>query len=464
MNTGIDGGEHSLFELINSVFKELNQVDMNTDKIELALDDGSKITKIADVDVKDIKEAIKKIHEQFSKVQNQTNVDLPNALQDAFDRSEKFHSDTKELHDVLELMRTLLADYERNLMNAKDLTSQTVQKFTEVTEQIDTTSEFQKIIEEILKDQKESEFPVHELENVKKLVSDASDKARAVFDESLELLNEASVLELFSKFDDIKNRIKELDEYSPTAEKNLREFTEENSKLLDVIESTLDEAEELQIRAKQQQQEIENLLHEIKDIEKTSKKAVDDKDEIISNARNIYKVLEDFQMRIEESRMQAMQAFEKIPEVLKKISDSKGIVKSLEDKVEESMTVAKDAKQKCTASKTAIDQVLEESGNINTATEALADELDAIFETMSEIHKSQEQNLKSHDNLKKKENKTEDMIQNVKVKMERTRMKEKEVNEKITNALRELEGVMKLLDEYKDVDPEILKEFGKSSK
>ncbi|CAG9800447.1 unnamed protein product [Chironomus riparius] len=459
MITGIDGGEHSLFELINIVFKSVDQIDANTNQIELSLDDGNKLVKIADVKFTDIKEAIRKVQEEFEKVKNQTDTDLPNALQDAFDKSEKFHTDTKELKEIVEKMKRMLADYEKNLMNAKDLISQTLDKFSEISNQIDSNSEILKWIQDTLKEATDSPLPVHELENVKKLTSEAMEKAKSVFDDSLELLNEVSLLELYGKFDDIKSRIKELNDYPITAEADLKKFSDDNSQFLEEMETTIEKAEKLEKKSETQQDKIKELLKEVKDIEKMSKKAIEDKDGIINNARNIFGTLEDFNTKVEESRENARAALEKIPEILKKISDSKEIVKTLENEVEENMKVAQDAKDKNTVIKEEMDKVLEQSSNMKTNTEALADELDEAFDAMTNVQKIHEKNSKDHDGLKKAENETEDFVQKAKEKVDRTKTKREEVDGKVDTTIDDLEKMMKQIDGIKDVDLKQLEEF-----
>lgn len=460
MITGIDGGEHSLFELINIVFKSVDQIDSNTNQIELSLDDGNKLIKIADVKFTDLKEAIKKVQEEFEKVKNQTETDLPNALQDAFDKTEKFHTDTKELQETVEKMKGMLADYEKNLMNAKDLLSQTLDKFSEISKQIDSNTNVQKEIEDMLKDATDSSLPVHELENVQKLTSEAMEKAKSVFDDSLELLNEVSLLELYEKFDDIKSRIKALNDYPITAETDLKKFSDDNAQFLDEMETTIEKAEELEKKSVTQQEKIKELLKEIQDIENIAKKSIEDKDGIISNARNIFKTLEDFNTKVEESRENARAALEKIPEILKKISDSKEIVKTLENKVEENMKVAQDAKDKNSAIKEEMDKVLDQSNEMKTSIEALANELDEVFDETTNVQKNHEKNSKDHDVLKKAENETEDFIQKAKEKVDRTKTKGVELDGKVDTMIGDLEKMAKQIDGIKDVDLKQLEEFG----
>lgn len=460
MTTGIEGGDLSLFDLINTVFKEVNQAEMNSNQIELALDNGNKIIKIAEIDYSDISEVIRKVQEEFDKLKNQTEVDMPNALQDAFDRSENLHSDTKELRDILGSMKSLLADYERNLLNAKDLTSQTLNKLKDASEQMNTTSKVQKEIQDTLKDENESKLPVHELENVKKLTKSAQEKAKTVFDDSLELLNEVSLLELYGKLSDIEKKIKELDDYSKNGEADLKKFTDENSKFIDEMKATLDKADALQKKAIAQQNSIEELLKEVQGYENMAKKAIEDQDETVSNARNIHKTLEDFSMKVEETREKARIVMEKIPEIKKKITDSTEIVKNLEDKAEESMSTAMDARDKCLASKTEMEEILTQTSDMKDAISNIGEQIDQNYAERTKVLKENELNEKNHANLKKAENETEDMIQSVKEKVDRTKSKEQEVAEKVDAALKNVEDIMKQVDGMKDVDEKELEEFG----
>lgn len=462
MTMGIEGGEHSLFELISMVFKAVNQAEMNINQIDVEIESGNKLIKIAEIDYTDMYEVIRKIRDQYLKLDNQTETDLPKALQDAFDKSDKFKDETKDLKEILDKMKKTLADYERNLLNAKDLTAQTIEKFAETSKYVDETMQTQKEIEKLLQEATDTKLPTHEYENVKKLSKSAFDKANSVFDDSLELLDEVSLLELNARLDAIKSHVENLENYSHTTENDLKKFAEENSEFLTQMDDTLDAADERQKKAVKQMQELQNILKEINEIQSLGNQAIVDKDEIISHAKSIYKTLEDFNMKVEQSREMARTAFEKIPEILSKLAAGVGIVEKLEEKVDKSEEIAKDAKEKCTNANSDMDEILKELEEVKLKIEAVADELDTVFDDMKTVNDDNEKMTEEHNQLKKFEGETETIIMDVKEKVERTKTRGLKVEENVTKALEDIQSLIDQIESTKNIDENRVNEFGEN--
>ncbi|KAG5678166.1 hypothetical protein PVAND_007859 [Polypedilum vanderplanki] len=459
LNTGIEGGEHTLFDLINTVFKAVNQAEENVNQLEISIETGNKLMKVAELEFTDVNDIIRQVQEQFNKLQNETETDLPKALQDAFDKSDKFHTETKELNEILDKMKSALKEYENNLLNAKDLTSQAIEKFSATSKQIDETEKLEEEIKKLLDEAVKWKLPNYEFFNMKKLSTDAAEEANSVFEEALELLNEVSLLELNSKLDDIKTYVMNLENYSTETEKNLKKFAEENEKFLSELEETIDTADEIKQKALEQMNELKDLMDDVKSIEDTATKAILNKDEIINSAKEIYKTLEDFTLKVEESHEMAKRAFEKIPEIQKKITESVEIVEKLENKLNENEKAAAEVKEKCTNAKNDMNEVLKESEDIKKRIDEVADELDDMFENMKTANTDAEQISNQIDRLKKFEGETEIIVDAVQEKIERTSMRVKRVDENVTKALEDIQSLVKKVEDFRSIDEKSLNEL-----
>lgn len=263
LNTGIDAGEQTLIELINSVFEPLIKAEKFSTEIEIEMQDGVKTIKIVENTFSELQEVVKKVNEEIRKLENSTVEDLPKALQDAFDKSEKFHSDSKDIREIYEKMKIILADYEKNLVNAKMLTLDALEKFATINEKITEKERIEKEIEQIFKIFEGYSFNVDNLSIYKKLSKEASEQANSVFEEAFELLNDVTIFDIDSLLNEIESKINELENYASDGEGKLKKFVGDNSKFLDELEAKLDAAEKLEERALKQQENIEEKLKEI---------------------------------------------------------------------------------------------------------------------------------------------------------------------------------------------------------
>jgi methyl-accepting chemotaxis protein len=462
LNTGIEGGEHTLFDLINMVVKAVHQTEANVNHLELSIEDGSKLTKIADLEFTDVNDIIRQVQQEFNKLQNETETDFPKALQDAFDMSEKFHTETRDLKEILDKMKVTLRDYENNLLNAKDLTEQAIEKFAVTSRQIDEAAGVQNEAEKLLIEAETQKLPAEEFLNMKRLSKDALVDASVVFDDSLELLNEITMLELNSRLEDIRAYVAGLENFSTEMESDLKMFAANNENFLSEMEKTIDKADEIKLRALEQIDELLIVMEDVIAIRDMGTKALNHKDEIIKSAKAIHKTLQDFSMKVEESHENARRALEKIPEIHSQIAESVQIVGELENKVDENEKIAANAKAKCINAKNEMDEMLKESGGMKMNIDVLADDLDRVFDTIKTAGIDAEKISNEIDRLKKLEAETEVIIDAAQEKIERTNTRGKQVDENVTLSLEGIQSLVEELENFKSIDEKTLNGFGES--
>lgn len=266
LNTGIDAGEQTLFELINSVFEPIVKAEKVATEIEIETANGIKVIKVSETDFEEVQDVIRKVNEEMRKLENSTSEELPKALQDAFDKSEKFQTDSKGIREIYEMMKIILADYEGNLVNAKMLTMDAMEKFAEINEKISESERIEKEIAQIFKIFEGQKLPFDDFSNFRKLSQNAAEQAKRVFEDAFELLNEVTMFNVENLLDSIKFKINELENYSTDGDTKLKKFVDDSSKFLDELEAKLDAAEKLEKKALEQQEEIKKKLKEVEGI------------------------------------------------------------------------------------------------------------------------------------------------------------------------------------------------------
>lgn len=285
INAGVDGGEKTLIELINSVFDDVREIEYTTEEIENLAENADKNAESIDKNVDKTQELIREIQDEINRLQNATTQDGPEALQNAFDRSKKFDTDSSELKETLGQVKLILKDYEENLMNAKKLTSLAIEKFAKVSEQEKETMEANKEVDEKLKGPEVGKLSEDELEGIKKIVKQALENAN---EDAFDLLNEVSELELNDKLEEINKKVKTLNDISDVTKLNLTKFSEENANFLDDMEKTIDMAEKLEAKAFELEGGITALLEMIQVVYDDAKKAIlAVESSVINDARNI---------------------------------------------------------------------------------------------------------------------------------------------------------------------------------
>lgn len=461
MYQGIDDGDKNIFELINEVFDQAKEIERLSDEAQIEGENAELKAKATDSNLDEVQDVIKEWQEKINKLLNATTADGPEALQNAFDRSEKFKSKSSELQEVIEEVKKILGDYEANLISAKLLTQTAMEKFGVVSKQAEETEGIQKEVDDKLKKTDDMKVPEDELNNLKNLVKEALEQTRAVYDDAFDLLNEVSEFELNNKLDDINDKVEQLNKHSDMTELNLKTFADENAKFLEEMEKTIEAAEVVEVKAFKLQSEITELLKTINDIHEDAKKAISDKDSIIENARNIVNSLEDFTLKVEKSRESARMALEKIPEILKKIEDSVKIVEKLENKLDNQTKTAADVKEKCSTAKEHMDEILSESEEIKSK----IDQLEQDFEGMpADVASSDKETMRIFDLVEKLEiNEADDdkLIESTKEKTEKSKLQAQEADTKVDAALENIQSLMDGIAQIKDIDQESLHNFGK---
>lgn len=461
MNTGIDGGEETLMELVNNIFKSLNLVEKTSTEIEIELADGMSTFKITETQAGDINEVIMKIQKEFHKLENSTTEDLAKAIQDAFDSSEKFQTDTKDLREILDKIKLIIVDYENNLVNAKMLTLDAIEKFTEIDKKLSESERIEKEIEQIFKVFENQKFPFDEFDNLMKNSDQANIEAESVINDAFDLLNEVTLFNIDDKINEIEKKVNDLENYTAYGDKKLKEFIDDSSQFLDKLEGNLDAAESLKEKSIKQIEEIKALKKKMENMKENSEKSIKSVENTVEAARNILKTLEDFTLKVEESREMARRAFEQIPEIIKKIQDATEIAEALEDGVDRNEAVAKEAKEKSTKVRDELNEILQDSDNIKTESDKLVDKTTAVFDEMRDVDKEENRLSGEIDHLKKSERETENMIDIARSKSERAKFQSERVNPQLDETIKNVQELIAAIESTKIVDENMLNQFGK---
>lgn len=460
-NVGVDGGDKTLIEIINNVFEDVKNTETLSGQIENELEAADKNHNAINDNLYDTQETIQEIQKEINRLLNETTVEGPEALQDAFDRSEKFEMNSGQLKNILDEAKLILKDYEENLKNAKLLTEKAIKKLAEVDQEASETLATQEEVEEKLDgvgDLKTSEI---ELNNLQKLSREALQEANRVFDEAFDLLNEVTKFELVAKLEDINEKVEKLKNHSGETDKTLKEFAKENENFLDEIEKTVETAEKAEEKAFKLKEEVEALLEILKSIHKDALQSIADVEAVIDNGTKIYKSLEDFTMMVEKSRESARIALEKLPEVIKKIADTLKIVEKLEEKMDKKTKVAFDKKEKFTKAKKLTDEVLEETENVEKRLEKF--EID--FENQpNELLANDKEQTKISDDIDKLEKLAEEdakLTETTKEKVETASSKMLRTDEEVEKALKKLQQLIEELDKVEEIDEQSFYDLGK---
>lgn len=457
---GVDGGDKSLIELINSVFEDVKNLENLTDDIGTETETAAKNADAIDKNVDSTKETIRELQAELSRLMNSTSEDAPQALQDAFDRSEKFNTNSSQLKEILDQVKRILKDYEINLLNSKLLTSQAIEKFAEVAKKQESTAKEQAVVDEQLSGVDNMKASENLMKNMKKLAGEALEQSNKVFEEAFDLLNEVSEFELHDKLKEINDKVEELNKHSEATGVNVKQFADDNAKFLDKVEATIDAAEIAEVKALKLQKEIEELLIMVNGIHVDAIKAIADKDTIIENAKNIYNNLQDFTLKVEKSRENARMALEKIPEILKKINDSVDIVEKLEDKLDASTKAAIKAQEMCTTAKQQMDEILGESDEIRARIEKLGKDFESLPSNNEDADKEGTRISDEIDKLEKIEAVDSPLIEAAKIKIDKTKTQSQSTDVAIDVALKNIEELMDQLGKLKNIDHDVLNDFG----
>lgn len=457
---GVDGGDKSLLQLVNAVFEDAMKAESLAKEIETEADGAAKNVDAIKTNQENTQEIIRELQDKISRLLNATEVEGPEALQDAFDRSEKFNNNSSELKDILDQVKRILKDYEGNLLNAKRLTALAIEKFAKVSQQADDTLEEQKAIEDELRGIDEMKLSEDELKNMKKLAREALEEANKVYDEAFDLLNEVSEFQLVDKLGDINKKLEELVAHSDEIELGVEQFNKDNEKFFIEMEATVDAAQIAEEKAFKLQDDIEDLLKTINDIHSDALKAIADKNSVIENARIIYNGLQDFTLKVEKSREGARMALEKIPEILKTINESVAVVDKLEKQVEDKLNSAIDSKKLCVTAKEQMDEILKESEDIKAKFGQLKKDFENLPGERDDVNKFSNKLSDDVDKLEKNEVDDSKLIETSKEKIERTKSQAQKSDVAVDDVLRKIEGLMDDISKLKSIDEAALDDFG----
>lgn len=466
--------ENLILELTTGI-NQINNISTDLRKIESLLEGIDSETKSSETNIdafnkkfKDVNELIREIQDEMNRVNNMTEVDGASAVHDAFDRSESLSTSSSELKSILDEAKSIISTYEKNLINAKILTKQTLERFSEVERKIDETkSEHADLNEGMMKviDTKTAEA---ELKSAKKLVRDSSDATNKIFTEAFELLSEVEIavdrgrFEFADKMSEINEKVEKMKNFATETMKSLNGIVEKDSDLLKEIEETIDRAKNVEEKSANVQHEVDASLEHIERMYAEAIEAVENKNNVIVDATDILRKLNNFKFKIEDDRMIARRSLEKVDGVATKIRETQEILKKLEENLDMKYETAPNARSKDLKSKETAQKIADESKKIKNDVSILKSTGNEISEIAS---KNEEQSIDSNIDLDKLEVCEADdskFIEMSKENIERTKQRLNNLDDLIFDTTRKLEIFLGEVDSLRtwdeaDID---LDEFG----
>lgn len=324
---------------INNISIDLQKIENLLEGIETETASSQSSIEAFDRKFKDMNELIREIQDEMARINNATSYDGPSALQDASDRSETLDADTLELKSILNEAQSIIAAYEKNLINAKLLTQQTLERLGEVERKIDETkSEKSEHAEGIAKliDIKTARA---ELQNAQKLTRESLDETRKVSEEAFEQFVKVEIaiatdrrFKLADKTSDISENVEEMQTLVDETMKSLNKVVEQNSDLLKEIEETIGRAKDVEEKAAEAQREVDVKLELIQRLHANSEMAIRNKNYVVDNARFILRRLDNFKFRLEDEIIMARRSMEKFERVSKKVQETMEMIEKIDEK------------------------------------------------------------------------------------------------------------------------------------
>lgn len=193
----------------------------------------------------------------------------------------------------------------------------------------------------------------------------------------------------------------------------------------------------------------------------SSEEALKKVENTVNTARTILNTLEDFSMKVEESREGALRAFEQIPEILKKIQEAEAIVEELEEKVERNEAIGNDAKEKSIKVRDDMIKILADSENIKIESDKLTQNADIITDEIKAVDKEESRLSDEIEKLKITARDTENSIDITMAKSERTKSQAEQLTPKIDDGIKNLQDLIAEIEASKMIDENVLNELGK---
>lgn len=248
LNTGIDGGDKTLSEIINDFFKAVREIQRIQNETVNSFNHTMLHQNEADEKFKIVQDIIDELKNQLNILQERNTIEGPEALQNAIDKSNQFNSNSSEVKAISKEMEIVGKDFENNLKDLKISTIKVNEKFEDISRIANSTV---KILHTIDKDlnghvMKDVEVEEYNYQSVKKLSADALNKANQVYNESFDLLDEATAFELDVDLKGIKKSIDEFIEYNENSTEALKTSQKENENFLDNLNLNLKKAEEFE--------------------------------------------------------------------------------------------------------------------------------------------------------------------------------------------------------------------------
>lgn len=466
--------ENLILELSTGI-NQINNISTDLRKIESLLEGIESETKSSESSIdafakkfKDVNELIREIQDEMNRVNNMTELDAASAFQDAFDRSESLSTSSGELKSILDEAKSIISTYERNLINAKMLTKQTLERFGEVERKIDETKFEYSELDEGMKKLIDMKTAEAELKSAKKLVRDSSDATNKISTDAFELLSEVEIavdrgrFEFADKMSEINDNVEKMKNFVTETMKSLNGVVERNSDLLKEIEETIDRAKNVEEKALKVQHEVDVSLEHVKRMHAEANEAIGNKNNVIDDARDIFRKLDNFKFKVEDDRMTARRSLEKVDEISSKIQETLEILR----KIEKDMDIKY---QSATDSLNANLQSKETAQKIADVSEKMKNDVSSLKSTVHEISekasKNDEYSINFDIGINKMEGREVDdskFIEMSKENIGRAQQKLENVDNLIDDATKKLDMMLKEVDlmrTWDEVDID-LDEFG----
>lgn len=248
LNTGIDGGDKTLSEIINDFFKAVREIQIIQNETINSYNHTMIHQNEADEKFKIVQDIIDELKNELNILQERNTIEGPEALQNAIDKSNQFNSNSSEVKAISKEMEIVGKDFENNLKDLKISTIKVNEKFEDISRIANSTVKVLHTIDKDLNGHvlKDVEVEEYNYQSVKKLSADALNKANQVYNESFDLLDEATAFELDVDLNGIKKTIDEFIEHNENSTEALKASQKENENFLDNLNLTFKKSEEFE--------------------------------------------------------------------------------------------------------------------------------------------------------------------------------------------------------------------------
>ncbi|CAG0891651.1 unnamed protein product [Darwinula stevensoni] len=339
------GSEKSLAEQLEELYNRIDELrsriadiaDRVTEAGEKSQDGERTITR-AETVIREAKSELKSV-QRFLESEGQ------DALQRAKERSEQFGQQSERMSDISREARQLADKHEEEARQIETMardafnTSLTAYNLAvEAIEQQRLTSQNLSALD------RDADRTLQLLAETKDLSARSQEQATKAEQEALSIISQARLLSQSSvDVSGLKKDAEKLKDEAQRINDEARDLMTDNSALMGQIQNQMKDAEQLKQRAISQQQEADGLLADVDAAHATADEAVKKGNAILEDAKKTLETLQGFDMEVQSSKDEAMQALSEVDEIEDLIREAQDLTKDSQQALKGAQSNAQDA-------------------------------------------------------------------------------------------------------------------------